>query len=307
MKNVKIDNNAGINGRLFLFFLAVYFPIIIFSGCSSAPKKPAEIFTDRNMAVNQLNLANDTANRGYYEDALLILQDARRLALGTDDPSLRLKTDISRGNCLFPLGRHSEAFQSWENASVEGDESGEYVLAAQARIYSIRGRLILLSHENSGQASDAIAEESITRLNSEMNIVKSDTLATAAGYVTIGMAEKQLRRWTDAENTVKKALAIHDKGKYLEDAAYDWFFIASIRSMAGNYDSSIAALRTAISYDRRAENGYGLASSWQAMGDVYQKAGSIKEAHTAWQRSAEIFRALGHDELADNLETLTTH
>jgi len=322
-KNVKIDN-AGKSimfhfsriyqmfpgsrkwGGRFLF-LAVFVSIVIFSGCSSTPKKPAAVFIDRNMAANQLNLANSTANHGRYEDALLILEDARRLALSTDDPSLRLKTSIARGNYLFALGRRSEAFQLWESASAEGDEFGEHILAALARIYTIRARLVILSHEAVGQAADTMAEEYAALLNREMNIVKSDDLATAAGHVTMGMAEKQLRRWTEAENTVKKALAIHDKGRFIEDAAYDWFLIASIRSMAGHYDSSIDALWTSISYDRRAENGYGLASCWQAMGDVYQKAGNTPKARGAWRRSAEIFRAIGNESRAAILEALITN
>ena len=294
--------NGSNKSRALILFLVLFFPLVIFSGCSSAPKKPAAIYVDRNMATNLLNLANSTINRGFFEDALLILDDARRLAVSADDPSLRLKTAISRGNCLFSLGRHNEAFRLWETASAEGEENGEYVLASLARISLIRARLIVLSYENSGQ--NAAAEEAMIQLNREMNIVKSDSLATAAGHVAMGIAEKQLGRWTEAENTVKKALDIHDKGRFLEDAAYDWYLIASIRSVAQNYKSSIEALHTALSYDRRAENGFGLGSSWQAMGDVYQKAGSMGEARSAWRRSAEIFRAIGHTDKADNLESL---
>jgi hypothetical protein len=59
---------------------------------------------------------------------------------------------------------------------------------------------------------------------------------------------------------------------------------------------------TAINFDRRAENGFGLASSWQAMGDVYQKAGRTQESLDAWSRAAEIYRALGLDNKAESLE-----
>jgi tetratricopeptide (TPR) repeat protein len=282
-------------------FSFMVFLFAVFSGCSSAPKKPAEIYTERNIAANQLNLANQTTNQGRFEDALVLLEEARRLALAADDPVLRIKTSMSRGNILFAIGRHEEAFQEWESAAAEGQASGEKVLAALARIYVIKGSLILLDIEGEGETAAAV-EEFKARLNREMVLVKSDPYAVAAGNVTLGIAEKQLRRWAEAESAVKKALAFHEKNLYIEDAAYDWFFIASIRSMAGNYDAALQALRTALSFDRRAENSIGLASDWQAMGEVYQKAGRSEESRTSFQRAAEIYRAIGLNERAERLD-----
>jgi len=282
-------------------FILLVFYIVVFSGCSSAPKKATEVFTDRNTAIKQLNLANFNANRGLYEEALAILEEARKLALSTDDPPLRLKTSISRGNFLFALGRNTEAFAEWESAANEGDASGEPVLAALARIYSIRAKIVLLDTD----AGTANAQELKGQLNREMTTVKSDSNATAVANITLAFAEKQMGNWVDAENAVKKALSYHEGETLLEDAAYDWFLIASIRSLAGNYDSSLTALRTAISFDRRAENGFGLASSWQATGDVLSKAGRGAEAASAWGRAAEIYRAIGLNNLAEKVEALT--
>jgi len=276
----------------------LFFSLVSFSGCSSAPKKATEIFTDRNTAIKQLDLANYTANRGRYADALVILEEARKLALSTDDPSLRLKTSISRGNYLFALGRNTEAFAEWESAADEGDASGEPVLAALARIYLIRAKIMLLDTE----PGTANAQELVGQLNHEMTAVKSDDSATALGNITLGLAEKQMGRWAEAESAVRKALSYHEGGLFLEEAAYDWFLIASIRSMAGNYDTSLEALRTAISFDRRAENGFGIASSWQATGDVLSKAGRGGEAQAAWRRAAEIYRAIGLNNLAEIVE-----
>ena len=281
-------------GMVFVFLLGM-----ALSGCSSAPKKPAEIYTDRVFAANQLNLASQAAHRGRYEDALFLLEEARRLALSTDDPELRIKTSTARGNILFSLGRRDEAFAELESAAAEGDASGEYVLAALSRIYTIRARLRVL--EGSGK-NDAAVEELKTALGREMAVVKSDSTAVAAGYVTQGMAEKLLGQWAEAENAAKKALDIHDKGRYLEDAAYDWFLIASIRSVAGNYESAIEALKQAVRFDRKAENGFGLASSWQAMGDVYQKAGKAEDSKAAYRRAADIYRAIYLPERAEKLE-----
>ena len=288
--------------RIFLFSL-FFFLFSFLPGCSSAPKRAEEIFIDRNTAAKQLILANYNANRGRYEDALIILEDTWRIVLGTDDPSLRIKTTTSRGSILFFLGRHDEAFRAWENAAAEGDNSGEPALAALARIYIIRAKLMQLADgsEDSEQA-DAAAEEYRSQVRQQMAAIRSDPSSLAAGYVTVGLAEKQRGRWNQAERAARRALSIHEKNRYLEDAAYDWFLIASIRSMAGNYSTALEALNAAIVFDRRAENGFGLASSWQAMGDVYQKAGQPEESRAAYRRAAEIFRAMGLNDRAEKAE-----
>jgi len=287
-----------INSSWCSWLIILLFSFILF-GCSSAPKKAAEIRVDRNVAIQQLNLVNQLVSRGRYDDALRDLREARRLAVSTDDPYLRIRTSISRGDVLFALGRHDEAFAEWDNASSEGDASGEPVLAALARIYAIRAKLILLAN---GTATDAAAEEYKAQINREMAVVRNDDLSSASGYVALGLAEKQLGRWAEAESAVRRALDIHENSVSLEDSAYDWFLIASIRSVAGDYNGALEALRSSISFDRRAENGFGLASSWEAMGDVNQKAGKTEDAQAAWRRAAEIYRAIGLTAQAERIE-----
>ena len=286
--------------KLCTFFI-FHFSFFIFLGCSSAPAKVTEIFTIRNTAASQLNLANQTASHGQYENALIIVEGARQLAVSTDDPSLIIRTLISRGNILFSLGRRDEAFKDWENAVQEAEVSRETILAAQARIFIIRASIVMLETESNAAATTSI-EEYKANLSREMTAVRADSFSTAIGYVTLGLAEKELGRWAEAENAVRRALDIHERDLNLEEAAYDWFLIGSIRSMAGNYETALQALRTAISFDRRAENGFGLASSWQAMGDVYQKAGRTEESLAAWRRSADIYNAIGLKDMVERLE-----
>jgi tetratricopeptide (TPR) repeat protein len=125
--------------------------------------------------------------------------------------------------------------------------------------------------------------------------LKSDSLSRALGWTVIGLAEKELGRWNEAESALAKALDIHEKERYLELASYDWYLIASVRSVSGRYDSALEALSQALALDRRAENSYGLGMDWRAMGDVYKKAGRTGEAATAYGRSAEIFGAAGFE------------
>ncbi|MCL2381659.1 MAG: tetratricopeptide repeat protein [Treponema sp.] len=298
--------------KALVVLLAASFPLAVsLSACSSAPSRPDEVFAIRNAAANQLSLAHHNAGQGRFGDALVILEDAWRLALTADDPPLRVNIAISRAGVLFSLGRSAEAFQTWESAAAEGDASGLPALAARARIYAIRARLVQLSAEywyaespQAGQAADAEAQGLKEQVLREISVVRRDAAATASGYITLGMAEKQLRRWAQAEAAAMRALGIYERGRLLADAAYAWFVIASIRSVAGNYDDALAALRTAIAFDRRAENGFGLASSWHAMGDVYRNSGRAGESRAAHRRAADIYRAIGLDSHARELERL---
>ena len=286
-----------------VFLSVVMFLPAVLAGCSSAPRRPDEVFVIRTAATNQLNLANRNAAQGRFEDALTILKDAWLLVLATDDPPLRVAAATSRGNILFSLGRYTEAFGAWESAAAEGEAASLGLLAAQARIYSIRARLVQLSnaYPEGGQAE---ADQLRAQVLREITAVSADPTVVAAGYLTLAMAEKQMRRWTEAEDAAVRALRIYERNRFLEDSAYAWFIIASIRSVSGNHDGALEALRTAIAFDRRAENGFGLASSWHAMGDVYQNAGRREEARAAHRRAADIYQAIGLHSKAEELERI---
>jgi tetratricopeptide (TPR) repeat protein len=250
------------------------------------------------MAQTQLELANKEADQENYSGALEYLEEARRLALGIDNPALLVRTGLSRGNVLFYLGRAEEAGAEWNAALAEAEAAGEPELAALARIHIARGRLLAVSGaegETGAANASQVAEEVRSLVGEELAVIKTDRLAAALGWTVAGLAEKELRRWNDAEASLKRALDIHQQGNHLAEAAYDWFLIASVRSVAGRYEDALEALQSALGFDRRAENSYGLATDWRALGDVYQKMGDITRAGAAYRRSGEIFKAAGLD------------
>jgi tetratricopeptide (TPR) repeat protein len=294
-------------GRTFLSAAKIFAGIAFFatllcvSACSTAPKGPVEIVELRRMAESQMELANTAADHGNYDTALLLLDDARRLAVSADDPSLRIRTGLSRGNVLFALDRGAEAALAWDAALAEAEAAGLRELAAVSRIHIARGALLSVGDGAAGDGAAGIPalREEILR---ELARVKSDEFYTAFGWVAAGLADKAAGRYADAEASVKKALGLHERGRYLEQAAYDWFLIASIRSLAGRYPAAREALHSAIALDRRAENSWGLATDWRALGDVFKKEGNAGEAQAAYRRSAEIFRSLGLDDAAKEAE-----
>jgi tetratricopeptide (TPR) repeat protein len=260
--------------------------------CSTAPKKPAEVRAQRNSAEKQLELANQEAERGNFEGALSLLELARQLAIRADDPGLRVRVALSRGNILFYQGKREEAAREWAAAAEEAASSGDGELAALERIYSARGRLLISVAEGKGGETAASVKDDVDRA---MNRIKKDKLSIALGWTVIGLAEKESHRFNEAEAAVKKALGIHQKENYLEQTGYDWYLIASIRSMAGRFAEAEKALGEALALDRRAENSWGLAMDWRALAEVYRKAGKGVQAESAAARSAEILQALGRE------------
>jgi tetratricopeptide (TPR) repeat protein len=284
-----------------VFYAVTFFAMFcLAAACSSAPKRPPEVFLQRTAGERQLELANREADRGNFQTALDLLEEARRIAVSIDDPSLRIRTGLSRGNILFSLGRREEAAAAWDASLAEAESQNNRELAAICRIYRARGQLLAAAADaasGTGTAAAQAAAEVKAELNRELGFIKTDQLSLALGWTVMGLAEKESRSFTEAEAAVKKALAIHEKDNYLEQAAYDWYLIASIRSVAGKYDGAQTALEEAITLDRRAENSWGLATDWRALAEVYRKAGKTVESAAAAEHSAEIFKSLG---IADN-------
>jgi tetratricopeptide (TPR) repeat protein len=245
------------------------------------------------MIETQLGLANKEADQGNFTKALVFLDEAWRLALLSDRPAPRIRVNLSRGNVLYSLGRTAEAEQIWRDAEAEADLAGEPVLAAAGRVYMARSRLM------SGRLEPG---EALALVEGEQNNLKSDKLLAAMGWTVRGLAEKELGRYAGAEKSLRTALSTHEGGNYLEQAAYDWYIIASVRSVAGNYPGALEALNQSLALDRRAENSFGLAMDWAAMGDVYRKMSRKEEARDSWRRAARIFRAMDMESQAREME-----
>jgi tetratricopeptide (TPR) repeat protein len=265
--------------RNILIFVTAFF---IFS-CSSQPKKTGDVNHIRAQTEKELAVANTEAGRGSYEVAKGLLEECKRKAILTDDWSLIIRCGLSLGNVLFSLGSHNEAFSEWEKAVQLAKELKNRELESVSRIYQARGALI------SGRAS---AKDVLDEVNREAANIKNDKLYLAFSWQVKGLAYRAMNSLREAEDAVKQSLAIHEKEKYLDNASYDWYIIASIRSMANNTQGAKEALEAAIKLDRRVENSWGLAANWRAMGDVHLKAGNNQAANEAYLRAKEIYTAM---------------
>jgi tetratricopeptide (TPR) repeat protein len=284
MKNAM---NLHMTAVILVFFL-------LGASCSTKPKNQGDVYVQRIQAERMLETGNREADRGNYDSAMLLINDSKRLAILVDDPGLRVRTGLSLGNVLFNTGQREDAFAEWDTALAEAEIRGTPELVSVSRIHILRGKLL------SGETD---ARSVLDQVNRGMGAIKDDQLYIAFAWLVIGLSQRELGLSREAEASVRRSLDIHEKEMVFEQAAYDWFLIGSIRSLSGNYDGAIQALQSAIAFDRRVENSWGLASDWRALGDVHKKAGRDAESREAYLRAASIFRALGNDAEARSMET----
>jgi len=266
---------------------------MLLAACSTKPKRVEDIVEMRKQAEAQLDMGNKMSDQGNNREAMKLLDEAQRLARVTDDPSLIIRTSLSRGNVLLILLQSNDALKEFESALSESTRINNRELIAVSRIHISRYNLL---------ADKSLAQTVKDEVTAEIKLIKSDNLYIAFAWRVIGLAENELGNFKAAEAAVMKALAIHEKDRYLEQAAYDWFMIGSFRSQDKNYPEAVEALNQAIVLDRRIENSYGLASNWRALGVVYARMGNAEESRAAYLRSAQIFRGMGDSKTAQETE-----
>jgi len=281
------------NNIIKIFSSCAFVVLLIISSCSSAPKVTGDIVTLRNQAERLLESGNKEATRGNFENALGLLTESRRNAILADDPSLIIRVGLSRGNVLLSLGRTDEAYTEWNQAIAEAQRFRNSELLSLCRIYITRGNLVTRRSSEQSVLDEVIRESGNLR---------SNRLFIAFSWQVRALALRSLERWQEAEDASRRSLEIHESENILENASYDWFVIASIRSLSGNIQGAIQALEASIALDRRVENYWGLAASWRAMGDVYRKAGRNEEAMEVYTRAREIYIAMGNKHEVDETE-----
>ena len=280
-------------GRIKIISIPVFLMILIYASCSSAPKNSGDVYHLRLQAEDGLEAANREAERGNFENALSLLTGFKRNAILADDLSLITRISLARGNVLYSLGRTDDAFAEWDYALKEASLLGDSELLSVAKIFYARGN-ILTGRKTARAVLDEVTFESAN--------IKKNRLYIAFSWQVTGLALRELGLWSEAEEAMRKSLAIHEKDNRLENASYDWYTIASVRSLSGDISGAVRALETSINIDRRIENSWGLASSWRALGDVFRKAGRERDALDAYRRSRSIYIDMGNDFEVEQLD-----
>lgn len=188
------------------------------TSCSSAPKRPAEIFTTRNAAVSQMELAHQAVMKGEPDVAKQFLSEAWRLAVASDDADTRARVLLATGNAWYSEGAVENALQMWKQAKEEAEQAHSAVLTAAANIHLARGNLA----EGSGQPemSDTDrkkrAEESRATVLAAQKELDGTVVYEAYAWRVLSLAEKELGNTDAALQAIDRAADIHDGENFLK-------------------------------------------------------------------------------------------
>ncbi len=112
-------------------------------------------------------------------------------------------------------------------------------------------------------------------------------------YHNLGAACKATGDLDRAMEWLRKALAVDLGEKLFEEAAADYYMIASVFSKQGDYASAAENALLALDYDKRTENALGVTKDLLALGLIASRAGDHETAYGYFERSRLAATALG--------------
>jgi tetratricopeptide (TPR) repeat protein len=108
----------------------------------------------------------------------------------------------------------------------------------------------------------------------------------------LGSAARRMGRAEEAEAYYREALAINMREKLWEEAASNYYMLASLEVERGDYAAAMASATLALESDRKVENSVGIGKDYVAMGRIAQRMGDPAEALDYFERSVFVYRSL---------------
>jgi tetratricopeptide (TPR) repeat protein len=257
--------------------------VLCLGACSSAPRKTDTVSTVKNQAA-QDSIAGDA----YFR------QGRFDLALQLFTKSLNENTTVDNGEGVIQsyiaIGKTSMAMGSLDRAE-------EILLAARERSRAAGAALLFTSTSSLGELYLAKGEpQKALDLFTEalgMPAAARTKAQTALLYHDIGTAQKDLGQAETALGWYGKALEINLAEKLGDQAAADYYMVASVYSKKGDYDLAAKNAQMALEADKKIENSPGIAQDLYALGLISNRRRDTAAAYDYFQRSYLVFTALG--------------
>jgi tetratricopeptide (TPR) repeat protein len=250
--------------------------------CSTAPKPRTEVNERKNRAAEFTRSGNERFAQGDYRQALSFFTLALNENVAVDNLEGICSSYNSIGMALLAQGEKERAEASFTEALRLAGKLADPRLAAQSA--SNLGELALAR----GQPQKALEYLQFA----ESQIAGQAGAGPAIVFHNLGAACKQLDRPAEAMAYFQKALAINLDLKRFEEAASNYYMIASLCSGQEDYPGAFKALNEALRYDRLMERSRGIAQDLHALGALYEKTGDDENALEHYHRSYLVYRSL---------------
>ena len=273
-------------------FFVLIITLLLFTGCSSAPKRSMQVSTIYSSATEMIESANACILSGDYDKAGFFLSAAENQAMSIDNYDLLTAASLARCSLALSLN------------PPQVDTAQQYVDHAQRFVKNCADPKKQQAVVTLSQARVKIAQG---EFNGNLEGIKKDLKGDAYYEAQVTQVEgdiyKLQKNYVQADKSYTAAAKAFTDNRYLSEIGICWYKAAQARSLTGNKDSALQAMEQAIFYDRAAENSLALGTDYYATGLILSKgsptSGEKERAIEAFTHSAEIFSAISQTELAE--------
>ncbi len=256
---------------------------LIVLSCSTPPKKSDTVSTTKNQAAQDAATGDGYYRQGRYELAVQFFTLSLGEYTSIDDTEGVIDVYNALGKTYISMGALSMA----EDILTRARELAEGAKPDLLFVTTLNLGELYLSKGNADSAR-ATFEKALA-----MPAGSRTPAQTAILYHDLGTAAKNLSDPAKALEYYGKALDLDLAGKLTEQAASDYYMIASVHSLAGRYDDALKNATLALSLDKQIESSRAIAGDLYALGLISTKKGDTAAAFDYYQRAYLVFTTLG--------------
>jgi len=269
--------------------------LILLVSCSSAPKRSDTVITVKTEADQAAASGENYFRQGRYELALQFFTQALSAYTSVDDGEGIVRSYNAVGKSYTALGELDQAeglfLRARERARGESSSLRFDTAVNLGELYLAKG-------------DAAAAQKAFLEAGAMVFPGRSPVQAAQLAHDQ-GTAEKNLGDSAKALEYFGLSLKTNLAGKYLAEAASDYYMIASVYSRDGKYDEALKSASLALSYDKQVESSPGIAKDLYALGLITAKKGDQASAYDYFQRSYLVSTSIGfRDDMRRALEGL---
>ena len=286
--------------KKYLFLISA---ILLFTACSSAPKRSMQVSTIYSSAAEMIESANACILSGDYDKASFFLSAAENQAMSIDNYDLLLSASLAR--CSLALSQNPPDIES---AEIYTGFAQDFVKNCanpkkQESIVALSQVRVEIARANNDENSNVNYSALLSKLEANKKNLKGEAYYETQFTQVEGDIYKLQKNYELADKAYSAAAKAFIDNRYLSEIGICWYKAAQVRSLAGNKSGALQAMEEAIYYDRCAENSLALGTDYYATGLILIKgsasASEKERAVQAFNHSAEIFASVNAQELAE--------
>jgi tetratricopeptide (TPR) repeat protein len=251
--------------------------------CSTQPKKPDGVSTVKNQAAQDAATGDSYARQGRYDLALQFFSLSLGGYTSIDDTEGVIRVYNGLGKTYISMG----ALEMAQDVLLKARELARGAKPGFLFVTTLNLGELYLSRGDAKTARSTFEEALAMPADSRT------PPQTAILFHDLGTAAKNLEEPDKALEYYGKALEINLSGKMAEQAASDYYMIASVHSLAGRYDEALKNAALALALDKQIENSPAIAKDLYALGLIATKKGDTSAAFEYFQRAYLVFTTLG--------------